>query len=1512
MIPILFESDTTNFNNNGVGPLVETVTYEVYEEANGEFELTLQYPVTGRYFTDIKDDMIIQASPNEYDEPHNFRIYEMVKDTQGGTVYIYAHTVTNDLAGNLVMDLTIENETPQQAFDKLKANLVEPTSFNFVSDISTQSNARWTLRNPLSCIVGGEDSLVKYWGGEVKRTNDTIYLYSRRGRDNVTVIRPEKGLEGLTMTVSTKGLVTRILPYFTYYPEGSEDEVRIVGDIVDSPLKDNYPIQRIVPVDFSDDQSITDVSDLNNAASRYFTYINPGVDKPSVKLDIDLQQMSDSSEYSKFKHLEQIRLFDTVTVYVKKFDIDVLVKINSVKYNGLQNRVTKITAGSNSTSLIESTRKTYQDTTDALRKYISTVENGVKNYVDFAAGGKAKVFRGYTEPSGDLANENDIWFRPVGDGEVIMYTYNGLAWVPEEYSAASLGGTINFSNVNAINFNADWITSGRLDLAYGLEIGNGSNKILGVNSTTGEVEMNISKLTVNAKPVATLEDLEEIELTPGPSGKTAYQIAVENGFVGTQQQWLNSLVGSDGTPGADGKDGKDGKDGLDGVSSYTWVRYSTSANGNPMVTTPTALTKYIGVAVTSVNAAPTSHTLYSWSKFMGDDAVQLYTWIRYADTPTSGMSPSPTGKAYIGIATNKTSPTPSLVYSDYDWSKYTGRDGVDGTDGKDGQPGANGTDGITTYTWVRYADTAAGVGISTSPTGKKYIGWAFNKQTAAGTNNPSDYTWSKYVGEDGASGTDGLPGKDGVGLSGTVLEYASSTSGTTKPTSGWSSTIPTVPAGNYLWTRTTWTYTDLSTEMGYSVSRIGKDGNNGTNGVAGKDGVGVTDTVITYASSTSGTTAPTSGWSGTIPTVAAGSYLWTRTVWTYTDNTTETGYSVGKMGNTGAQGPKGNDGTNGIAGKDGVGLSGTALAYASSTSGTVTPTSGWSSTVPTVPAGNYLWTRTVWTYTDNTSETGYSVSRIGKDGNNGTNGVAGKDGVGITNTTITYVGSTSGTTKPTSGWSSTIPTVAAGSYLWTRTVWTYSDNTTETGYSVAKMGNTGATGGKGDKGDPGTNGISIVSVDVEYARNQSTTTAPTSGWSTTTPSWAGGYYIWSRTKTTYSSGSPTYSSPACITGQAGQTGATGGTGATGATGKGISSITEEYVISTSKTTAPTTGWGTTVPTWVYGSYIWTRSKIVWNNPSSTTYTTAVPSTEWEAVNELEIGGRNLIIRHNERVNTNVNVDGVVTGAIGSSTILDFIDVVPGEVLTFSKKVTGDVGAAGDWWRYSWHGEDGSFIGRAPVSSDEFQFVIPENAYKLRVSYPTNADVKVERGNKATDWTPAPEDVQVQIDSKASQDAVDGLQSSLDDLNNIVGNLGIESIQQELAAYQQLLSQVEADSDNAKAQLEYILSDTNGALKLIHTTLDQLNERWTTLDGFVEINGSQTAMTISKGNTSMVIDSDSLTFYSGGDPVATITNQYMKINRTIVVDGMHVGRHEWGPLNSDRDHFVLSYVGEAPS
>ena len=183
------------------------------------------------------------------------------------------------------------------------------------------------------------------------------------------------------------------------------------------------------------------------------------------------------------------------------------------------------------------------------------------------------------------------------------------------------------------------------------------------------------------------------------------------------------------------------------------------------------------------------------------------------------------------------------------------------------------------------------------------------------------------------------------------------------------------------------------------------------------------------------------------------------------------------------------------------------------------------------------------------------------------------DGRGVASTTVEYQASTSGTIVPTGTWSATIPTVAQGSYLWTKTTTNYTSGNPTIGYSVARMGVNGAKGDKGDRGATGATG----------------------------PQGATGA-----------------TGPQGIKGDKGATGAAGPQGVkgdTGATGTGVASMTQQYYMSDSKTTQSGGSWVESMPTWSNGKYLWTRYKVVYKNPASTVYTTPVCDSSWEAVNE---------------------------------------------------------------------------------------------------------------------------------------------------------------------------------------------------------------------------------------------------------------------------------------------------------
>lgn len=146
----------------------------------------------------------------------------------------------------------------------------------------------------------------------------------------------------------------------------------------------------------------------------------------------------------------------------------------------------------------------------------------------------------------------------------------------------------------------------------------------------------------------------------------------------------------------------------------------------------------------------------------------------------------------------------------------------------------------------------------------------------------------------------------------------------------------------------------------------------------------------------------------------------------------------------------------GQTGQDGtsVTVSSTSVTYQVGASGTTKPTGEWETEIPNVPNGQFLWTKTVVTYSDGKSTEAYSVSYKGTNGTNGADGTS----VSITSTSVTYQASSSGTTAPTGTWSATVPNVPNGQYLWTKTVVTYSDGEHTESYSVSYKGTNGIDG----------------------------------------------------------------------------------------------------------------------------------------------------------------------------------------------------------------------------------------------------------------------------------------------------------------------------------------------------------------------------------------------------------------------------------------------------------------------
>lgn len=208
-------------------------------------------------------------------------------------------------------------------------------------------------------------------------------------------------------------------------------------------------------------------------------------------------------------------------------------------------------------------------------------------------------------------------------------------------------------------------------------------------------------------------------------------------------------------------------------------------------------------------------------------------------------------------------------------------------------------------------------------------------------------------------------------------------------------------------------------------------------------------------------------------------------------------------------------------GASGKGVKSIVEQYYLSTSQTSLTGGSWSTTPPAWENGKYIWTRSVITYTDSTSTTTNPICSTGS---------TGETGIGVKSVAEQYYLSTSYSTPTGGSWQTSVPAWQDGKYIWTRVVITYTNNTyTETDPVCV-------TGGKGTSGN---DGVGISAVDVLFYLSTSSSSLEGGSWSTTSPQWEDGKYLWTKTKVTYTNGSTWESDPACITGSQGKTGLPG-------------------------------------------------------------------------------------------------------------------------------------------------------------------------------------------------------------------------------------------------------------------------------------------------------------------------------------------------------------------------------------
>lgn len=713
----------------------------------------------------------------------------------------------------------------------------------------------------------------------------------------------------------------------------------------------------------------------------------------------------------------------------------------------------------------------------------------------------------------------------------------------------------------------------------------------------------------------------------------------------------------------------------------------------------------------------------------------FYTWVVFADTETgAGISLKSAGKAYMGIAYNQTTKQPVLTDpSVYTWVKVVGDQGIAGEPGKDG---------LTSFFHVRYADVPNPIANQMRKDTGKYIG-TYTDYTLEDSTDPTKYTWRKFQGDDGEDGADGVPGNDGADGETSYLHMAYATSADGKTGFSTTNAVDKTYIGQYV----DFVKADSTDPAKYRWSKFqgpkgdkgdpGEQGLRGLQGEKGEQGIQgpkgengkTTYTHIAYANSSDGKV-------GFSVSDSDRDYIGMYVDEVEADSTDPTKYAWTKI--------KGADGTQGIQGKPGADGKTPYLhiAYATSSDGKT----GFSITEST--GKTYIGVHTDYTKADSTDPSKYKWTKIqGPQGTQGLQGIQGPKGADGKDGKTTYFHiKYSAVSNPTSA---SQMTETPSKYIGTYVDFTQTDSDDPKKYSWQQL--EGSQGPQGKQGISGINGADGKTsyLHIKYSNDGGKTFTGNSGEDI-------GSYI--GTCVDYAKDDPTSVGAykwAKIKGE------TGAKGEKGDTGKGVKSTAVTYQASSSGTAIPTGVWSATPPaTSADKPYFWTRTIIIYtDNTTSTAYN--VGSTPEGII----VGGRNLLVgTHKSPITYTYPTSGYADKCSWKTTVL-----LNGSVYTLSFWAKSSVN--GDKIRVHFYNPSNiiSVVGsqgqRSTATDGLCDFVLTTTMTKYWVTYTipkggnsTRSVIiprlglgvtgtgtltfqweKLEEGNMATDWTPAPED-----------------------------------------------------------------------------------------------------------------------------------------------------------------------------
>ena len=364
----LFDRNETNFNHNET-TLTDVLSAKVIEEGNGMFEVEIEHP-RNEFEKTLTAGKVVKVPTARGDQL--FRIYKPVKNL---TRYkLYARHIFYDLAKNFIEDIRPTGKNGMSAIHDILTAAQYAHPFTGTSDISDIGTAYYIRMNPIQAMMSADNSFLDTWGGELVRDNFTFSINAAGGTDRGYEIRIGKNLTGIDVTMDETAVYTRLYPTVVI----ADNVVTTLPEkYVDSPLIEAYEYPKIIEerISLTDDQKGWPIEDIYTLMRDHCAALfESGVDKPIINYKVDFVELSKTEQYKELQILEQLDLYDTVTIRVAELDIDIKAKVVKTTYDGLKERYISMELGSFKENMASQTKNTLAHTDKKINAATSSLQ----------------------------------------------------------------------------------------------------------------------------------------------------------------------------------------------------------------------------------------------------------------------------------------------------------------------------------------------------------------------------------------------------------------------------------------------------------------------------------------------------------------------------------------------------------------------------------------------------------------------------------------------------------------------------------------------------------------------------------------------------------------------------------------------------------------------------------------------------------------------------------------------------------------------------------------------------------------------------------------------------------------------------------------------------------------------------------------------------------------------------------------------------------------------------------